>query len=108
MINTSIASRLAEGSISWLSYADRLMEFPTALLGVALQMSGGRFVTPYAFVRALKAGGVLAPAAVNPLAVRLLTIHGAKGLEAEAVLLLDTDTAPRSADSMSEIGRAHV
>ena len=36
MINTSIASRLEEGSISWLSYADRLMEFPTALLGVAL------------------------------------------------------------------------
>ena len=36
MINTSIASRLADGSISWLSYADRLMEFPTALLGVAL------------------------------------------------------------------------
>jgi putative peptidoglycan lipid II flippase len=36
MINTSIASRLAQGSISWLSYADRLMEFPTAMLGVAL------------------------------------------------------------------------
>lgn len=36
MINTSIASRLEEGSISWLSYADRLMEFPTAMLGVAL------------------------------------------------------------------------
>ncbi|MYM32492.1 murein biosynthesis integral membrane protein MurJ [Duganella sp. CY15W] len=36
MINTSIASRLVEGSISWLSYADRLMEFPTAMLGVAL------------------------------------------------------------------------
>ncbi len=36
MINTSIASHLVEGSISWLSYADRLMEFPTALLGVAL------------------------------------------------------------------------
>ena len=71
-----------------------------ALLGVALQMSGGRFVTPYAFVRALKAGGVLAPAAVNPLAVRLLTIHGAKGLEANVVLLLDTDTPERNADSM--------
>jgi putative peptidoglycan lipid II flippase len=36
MINTSIASRLGEGSISWLTYADRLMEFPTAMLGVAL------------------------------------------------------------------------
>ena len=34
--NTHIASRLAPGSVSWISYADRLMEFPTALLGVAL------------------------------------------------------------------------
>jgi putative peptidoglycan lipid II flippase len=36
IINTSIASHLAAGSISALSYADRLMEFPTAMLGVAL------------------------------------------------------------------------
>jgi len=36
IINTNIASRLAPGSVSWLAYADRLMEFPTALLGVAL------------------------------------------------------------------------
>ncbi len=36
VINTQIASHLAAGSVSWLSYADRLMEFPTALLGVAL------------------------------------------------------------------------
>jgi len=36
IINTNIASRLPAGSVSWLSYADRLMEFPTALLGVAL------------------------------------------------------------------------
>lgn len=36
IINTNIASRLENGSVSWLSYADRLMEFPTALLGVAL------------------------------------------------------------------------
>jgi putative peptidoglycan lipid II flippase len=36
LINTNIASRLEAGSVSWLSYADRLMEFPTALLGVAL------------------------------------------------------------------------
>ena len=36
LINTQIASHLAVGSVSWRSYADRLMEFPTALLGVAL------------------------------------------------------------------------
>jgi putative peptidoglycan lipid II flippase len=36
MINTNIASKLAAGSVSALSYADRLMEFPTAMLGVAL------------------------------------------------------------------------
>ncbi|TMH88500.1 MAG: murein biosynthesis integral membrane protein MurJ [Betaproteobacteria bacterium] len=36
LINTIIASFLGDGRISWLYYADRLMEFPTALLGVAL------------------------------------------------------------------------
>jgi putative peptidoglycan lipid II flippase len=36
LINTNIASNLGEGAISALQYADRLMEFPTALLGVAL------------------------------------------------------------------------
>lgn len=36
MINTHIASRIGVGAVSWLTYADRLMEFPTALLGVAL------------------------------------------------------------------------
>jgi len=36
LINTNIATWLTQGSVTWLSYADRLMEFPTALLGVAL------------------------------------------------------------------------
>ena len=36
LINSNIASRLPLGSVTWLGYADRLMEFPTALLGVAL------------------------------------------------------------------------
>jgi putative peptidoglycan lipid II flippase len=36
LINTQIASHLADGSVSWLYFADRLMEFPSALLGVAL------------------------------------------------------------------------
>ncbi len=71
-----------------------------ALLAAALEVAGGRFVTPYAFVRALKAGAVMAPATVVDDAVRLLTVHGAKGLEAGVVLLLDTDTPPRAAETM--------
>ena len=36
VINTIFASFLVTGSVTWLYYADRLMEFPTGLLGVAL------------------------------------------------------------------------
>ncbi|MEZ5649392.1 MAG: murein biosynthesis integral membrane protein MurJ [Burkholderiaceae bacterium] len=36
LINTHIASRLTVGSVSWISFGDRLMEFPQGLLGVAL------------------------------------------------------------------------
>jgi putative peptidoglycan lipid II flippase len=48
LINTQIASHIGVGAVSWLTYADRLMEFPTALLGVALgvvllpQLSGAQ------------------------------------------------------------------
>ena len=36
IINTIFASSLGTGSVSWLYYADRLMEFPSGLLGAAL------------------------------------------------------------------------
>jgi putative peptidoglycan lipid II flippase len=36
LINTNIASHLGKGAVSVLQYADRLMEFPTGMLGVAL------------------------------------------------------------------------
>ncbi len=36
LINTIFASFLTSGSVSWLYYADRLMEFPAGLLGAAL------------------------------------------------------------------------
>ncbi len=36
LLNTIFASFLATGSVSWLYYADRLMEFPAGLLGAAL------------------------------------------------------------------------
>jgi putative peptidoglycan lipid II flippase len=36
LINTAFASWLPTGSVSWLNYADRLMEFPMGMLGAAL------------------------------------------------------------------------
>lgn len=36
VINTIFASYLQSGSVSWMYYADRLMELPTGVLGVAL------------------------------------------------------------------------
>lgn len=36
VLNNIFASFLQTGSVSWLYYADRLMEFPTGVLGVAL------------------------------------------------------------------------
>ncbi len=71
-----------------------------ALLAAALQQDGGRYLTPYAFVRAMKKGGLRAPGRADARAVRLLTIHGAKGLEAHSVLLLDTDARGQKAETM--------
>ena len=36
LVNTQLAALLGDGRIAWISYADRLMEFPSALLGVAV------------------------------------------------------------------------
>lgn len=36
IINTIFASFLSQGAVSWMYYADRLMEFPSGVLGVAL------------------------------------------------------------------------
>lgn len=61
-----------------------------ALLGAALQVQGGRFLTAYQWVRALRRQRLMAPRHAAPEAVQLLTVHGAKGLEAEEVLLVDS------------------
>ncbi len=71
-----------------------------ALLGAALQLDGGRYLTAYGLVRSLRAGGNPAPVRAQTQAVRLLTVHGAKGLEAPLVLLLDTDGEAPKAETM--------
>ena len=68
-----------------------------AVLACTLQIDGGRYLSAYTLVRALRAGDNPAPVKAEVEAVRLLTVHGAKGLEAPLVLLLDTDgEAPKS------------
>lgn len=74
-----------------------------ALLGASLQVRGGRYLTPYGFVRALKAGGIPGPAVAAADVVRLLTVHGAKGLEADVVILLDADGAAARAETMGVV-----
>lgn len=36
LLNTALASSLMSGSLSWLYYSERLVEFPVAIIGVAL------------------------------------------------------------------------
>ncbi|MEO7114729.1 MAG: 3'-5' exonuclease, partial [Caldimonas sp.] len=62
-----------------------------AVLAQSLYLDGGRYATPYAFVRALKKRAVKAALPVRASTVRLLTIHGAKGLEADTVFVMDTE-----------------
>jgi ATP-dependent helicase/nuclease subunit A len=72
-----------------------------ALLGQALALDGGRYATPYGFVRALRRRALKIAARADAQAVRLLTVHGAKGLEARAVFLMDADPESQKDESAS-------
>ncbi len=72
-----------------------------ALLAHSLSLDGARGATPYNFVRALRRRRLTITAPAQPDAVQLLTIHGAKGLEAEVVFVMDTQPEPPKADSAS-------
>jgi len=106
MINTQIASYLAPGSVTWLFYADRLMEFPTGLLGVAL----GVVLTPQ-LAAAKAAGDAARYSAMLDWGLRivvLLAVPCAVGLLTLAEPLVATlfhYGALRDAD-VGEIGRA--
>jgi len=70
------------------------LEHLDGLLAQALLLDGARYATPYNFVRSLRRAHVRLPVRVRADAVQLLTIHGAKGLEAQAVFVLDADAQP--------------
>ncbi len=80
-----------------------------ALLWAALQVGGGRFLSAYAFVRAMRAKvqSIKAPAVLDRVddsaGVQLLTVHGAKGLEADVVLLLASDPQKRNLQNMTAL-----
>jgi ATP-dependent helicase/nuclease subunit A len=69
-----------------------------AMLNQSLMLRGGRDATPYRWVRELRRLKTPLPSAVSKGAVQLLTIHGAKGLEADVVFLMDTDGEPARSD----------
>jgi ATP-dependent helicase/nuclease subunit A len=70
-----------------------------ALLAQSLMLDGARGATPYNFVRALRRRRLTIAAPAQPEAVQLLTIHGAKGLEAEVVFVMDTQPEAPAADT---------
>lgn len=81
-----------------------------ALLGAALQVGGGRFLSAYAFVRVMRAKvqSMKAPTLTEPLpgsapTAQLLTVHGAKGLEADVVVLLASDPESQKMATMTTL-----
>ncbi len=73
LINTIIASFLVSGSVSWLYYADRLMEFPAGMLGVAL----GTILLPSLSKAAAAASAVTPEGQSVPLAAGELAVQAA-------------------------------
>ncbi|UXH76429.1 UvrD-helicase domain-containing protein [Roseateles amylovorans] len=72
-----------------------------ALLALALELDGGRYSGLYGFVRSLKGRALKLGAPAEPDAVQLLTVHGAKGLEARVVIMMDAEAGPARAEHMA-------
>lgn len=72
-----------------------------ALLAQSLSLDGARGATPYNFVRALRRRRLTLSVPAQPDAVQLLTVHGAKGLEAEVVFVMDTQPEPPKPENAS-------
>ena len=88
LLNTVFASFLENGSISWLYYADRLMEFPAGMLGVAI----GTVILP-SLTKHHHGGDTAAYSSLLDWGLRLcflLTLPAALGLAILAVPLIST------------------
>ena len=70
-----------------------------ALIEASSNVNSGRFLTPLSWLHQLKrrAQDVAWPMPDN--SVKLMTVHGAKGLEAKWVVLLDVHQSPKAAES---------
>ena len=73
------------------------LEAVDALLEQSLTLDAARYATPYNFVRAVKRRTIRVASREHADSVRLLTIHGAKGLEARVVFVMDADPQPTPA-----------
>ncbi len=88
LLNTVFASFLESGSISWLYYADRLMEFPAGMLGVAI----GTVILP-SLTKHHHGGDAAAYSGLLDWGLRLcflLTLPAALGLAILATPLIST------------------
>jgi putative peptidoglycan lipid II flippase len=88
IINTIVASFFVAGSVSWLYYADRLMEFPSGLLGAAL----GTILLP-SLSKCFASGNTLEYSKLLDWGLRLtmmLALPASIGLGLVAVPLLST------------------
>lgn len=88
LLNTVFASFLESGSISWLYYADRLMEFPAGMLGVAI----GTVILP-SLTKHHHGGDAAAYSSLLDWGLRLcflLTLPAALGLAILSIPLIST------------------
>ncbi len=77
-VNTNFASSLAQGSVSWLNYAFRLVQFPIGVFGVAVSIATLPVISRYA---ALKDMARLKETYVSSLTIAFcLTIPATVGL----------------------------
>ncbi len=65
------------------------------VIAAAVDQRGGRFATLHGFVRELKSEAAKIASLAPADAVQLLTVHGAKGLEARVVFIVDADPENR-------------